>query len=142
LTSQPIKVKTDLVNALQQVSGTGSFSPDANGAFTATVQLPGATDPGTYYLYAVSADGSDSAPPSLAAFKKISIVERPTPVPTATAKAHSTATGGTGNNNTGGGGIHIQNPTAVLGLGALSIILFVVGVILLASAAGTPRANR
>ena len=140
LTSQPIRVKTDLVNALQATAG--SFSPDANGAFTATVQLPGATDPGTYYVYAVSADGSDSAPPSLAAFKKISIVERPTPVPTATAKAHPTATGGTGNNTTGGGGIHIQNPMAVLGLGALSIILFVVGVILLASAAGTPRANR
>jgi len=140
LTSQPIKVKTDLVNALQPVPGSGSFSPDANGAFTATVQLPGATDPGTYYVYAVSADGSDSAPPSLAAFKKISIVERPTPVPTATAKAHPTATGRTGNNKTGGGGI--QNPTAVLGLGALSIVLFVVGVILLASAAGTPRANR
>lgn len=138
LTIQPIKVKTDLVNALQATAG--SFSPDANGAFTATVQLPGATDPGTYYVYAVSADGSDSAPPSLAAFKKISIVERPTPVPTATAKAHSTATARTGNNTTGGDGI--QNPMAALGLGALSIVLFVVGVILLASAAGTPRANR
>ncbi len=137
LTRQPIKVKTDLVNALQATDG--SFSPDARGAFTATVQLPGATDPGTYYLYAASTDGSDSAPPSLAAFKKISIVERPTPVPTATAKAHPTATGGTGNNTTGGG-IHHLRP--VLGLGALSIVLFVVGVVLLASAAGTPRANR
>jgi hypothetical protein len=138
LTRQPIKVKTDLVNPLQATAG--SFSPDAGGAFTATVQLAGATDPGTYYLYAVSADGSDSAPPSLAAFKKISIAERPTPVPTATAKAHPTATGSTGHNTTGGGSIH--NPMAVLGLGALSIVLFVVGVILLASAAGTPRANR
>jgi hypothetical protein len=138
LTSQPIRVKTDLVNALQATAG--SFAPDANGAFTATVQLPGATDPGTYYVYAVSADGSDSAPPSLAASKKISIGERPTPVPTATAKAHPTATSGTGNNNTRGDGI--QNPMAALGLGALSIVLFVVGVILLASAAGTPRANR
>lgn len=138
LTSQPIRVKTDLVNALQATAG--SFSPGADGAFTATVQLPGATEPGTYYLYAVSADGSDSAPPSLAAFKKFSIVERPTPVPTATAKADPTATGGTKKGASGGDGI--QNPMAALGLGALSIILFVVGVILLASAAGTPRANR
>lgn len=140
LVKSPIKGRADLPSSGLQVTD-GTLTPDSNGAFQATVQLPDGTSPGDYYLYVVSNDGQAQVLPSLVAFKKVTLVARPTPTATPTTKPSPTSTaagnGGT-TQNTGG----IQNPTGVLALGALSLVLFVVGVMLLASAASTPRPTR
>lgn len=147
LTTQQIKTAQDVQSLTPLPTADGSsVSSNGSGSFAAIVQIPAQTQsPAQYYLYVTSTDGDSTtkAPPSLEAYKPILVEPAPaptatptnTPTPTVTA---TTATGGGGTSSTGGtsGG----KPTeAIIALGVASILLFIVGVILLASAATTPR---
>jgi hypothetical protein len=110
------------------------------GSFTATVTLPNQT--GNFYLLVVSSDHTDHLSPSLQASKKVTLgvqpVVTPTPTPSPSpSPSATTTTGGTGTGTDTGGPGH--NTAAVVALGGLSIILFVVGVLLLASTVAGPR---
>lgn len=145
LTTTPAKSFGDLSQGLSLNSTSGSLTPDSTNGFIARVALPDATvitSSAQYYLYVVSGDGSSTALPSLVAYRQITISPAPTPTPTATATsttvvASPSATPG-GSHTTGG----TSNLGLIVGLGAISIVLFIVGVILLASAAGTPRGGQ
>lgn len=140
LTSQQITTAQDVQNATALKTPDGSsISPDDGGNFTAVVTLPQSASPGQYYLYVVSndSDAGTNTPPALEANRPI--VLQPAAAPTATATSTPTAaptatanTGSTGGtSNTGGG----NKTGAIIGLGVTSVILFILGVILLASAA-------
>lgn len=109
------------------------------GAFTATVAIPNET--GQFYVQVVSADATQNLPPSLEVVKKIAIVLEPTPTPTPTATPTPTPTpnpraGQTASHS--GPGSH----TALIAtLGGASVVLFVAGMLLLASTA-SPTASR
>jgi hypothetical protein len=127
---------------LQTVDGS-AITPDTTGHFSTTVTLPGAPQVQTgkhLFLYVVSGDGTADGPPSLAAFREITLQPAPTPVPTATSvptvAPTATTQGGGGTTTTGGGSPYTG---AIIGLGALSVVLFLIGVILLGSAAAMPR---
>lgn len=119
-----------------------TITADSNGSFTTTVTLPvpQATLPSKFYIYVVSQDSQNGTYPSLIAEKRITIATAPTPTPTVTV-APPTATPATTppGTSTGGGS---KNYPAIIGLGAASVLLFVIGVILLASAAAMPRPQR
>lgn len=146
LAAQPITSAQDLQSAIALKTPDGSsITSDANGGFTAVVTLPTTVPSGSYYVYVVSddSDAGTNAPPSLEASKQTQVQQAPTPTPTATSTptaAAPTATpktgGGTSGTSTGGGNKPIG---AIIGLGITSVVLFLVGVILLASAATTPR---
>jgi hypothetical protein len=108
---------------------------DASGAFTATVNLPQSLTPGGYYLYVATGDGlPDFLPALVAVSSKFNVKAVPTPVPTPTVK--TTTSAGTGGNST----TPPKPIAAIVGLASLSILLFIIGVILLASAAtSAPR---
>lgn len=145
LTSSQAKTLGDLTQGHQLNPMSGSLTPDPSGAFVARVALPDATvitASGQYYLYVVSGDGSPSALPSLVAFRQITIAPPATPTPTATATSTPSVvvspTTTTGHNGGGSG----SNMALIIGLGGLSVVLFIVGVILLASAASLPRGGQ
>lgn len=140
LTTQKITDASQLqsATALQTVDGS-QIAPDNNGSFTTAVTLPQDAPPGKYYVYVVSQDTQNGALPSLMADKSISIILQPTPTPTVTVAPSPTSTPGTGTTTTGGSGPPLG---AIIGLGVTSALLFIVGVILLASAAAMPRAQR
>lgn len=128
----------------------GSVTPDANGHFNARVTMPTTKPDGTpltsssqYYLYVASGDGSATALPSLVAVKQITLAPAATPTPTATATSTSTVAASPsatpGGHQTGGS---TSNLGLIVGLGGLSVVLFIIGVILLASAAGMPRGGQ
>jgi hypothetical protein len=117
-------------NALKTVDGSAIVS-DSQGQFTAQVILP--TIPGQQFLYAVSPDANTSGqtpfPPSLVASRTILIgapLPTPTPVITPTPDTH-------GGNNTGTPG-ETMRIIAIATLGLLSLVLFIIGGILVASA--------
>ncbi|MGH7194747.1 MAG: hypothetical protein ACREJM_14605, partial [Candidatus Saccharimonadales bacterium] len=148
LSTQKITTLSQLQSAQQLQTTDGSpITPDNNGSFTATVTLPAAPGavPGSYYVYVTSQDTQNGTTlPSLIAGKSITIVQQPAPTPTVTvapptATVRSTPTGSGGSGGTSGGP---QNLGVVIGLGVTSVLLFVIGVILLASAAAMPRAQR
>jgi len=141
------KAPTDFATPVATVltltdQATTTFASGDQGNFTVTVLLPARVAPGRYFLYVITSDGTSSAPPSLAAFQQISIVRplpTPTPTtspPTATPQSHG---GNTGSSERPLGGKRVA---AILGLGGLSVLLFVLGVIFLASAAALPRQER
>lgn len=143
LTTKPIISAQDLQSAtpLQAIGGT--ISSDDSGSFTATVQIqPPSATTAPYYLYVVSgdADAATNARPSLEAERQIRVQPAPTPTATATATstpaATPTVTGNGGGAGNGGGG---TPKGAIIGLGIASVVLFIIGVILLASAATSPR---
>lgn len=148
LATQPITNAKTLLSAtpLQTIDGS-TITSDSGGSFTATVKIqPPSQRTASYYLYVVSddADTSVNARPSLEAERQIIVQPAPTPTATATATTPPpTATpknqGGGGND---GGNIGGKRFAAIVGLGVLSVVLFIVGVILLASAATTPRAGQ
>ncbi len=140
--SGPPETRPDLGVGLKLTDG--SLGSANDGSFVATIQLPDTKQlqPGSYQICVVSGDGSDSAPPSLEACKKITVQTQPTPPPTATSTTvPPTATTG-GGTSSGGGGNTNPNLGAIIGLGGLSVVLFFAGVILLASAAAMPRPDR
>ena len=120
-----------------------TITADNNGGFSTTVTLPvpQVTLPAKFYVYVVSQDAQSGTYPSLIADKAITIVQQPAPTPTVTVAPPTptvilTPPGGTGNGNGGDGPHHVKS---VIGLGVISVLLFVIGVILLASAASMPR---
>ncbi|MGH2487819.1 MAG: hypothetical protein ACRDHE_17600 [Ktedonobacterales bacterium] len=144
ITSTPAKSFGDLSRGQQLTSTSGGLTPDSTNSFVARVTLPDATvitASGQYYLYVVSLDGSSTALPSLVASRQITVGPAPTPTPTATATSTTVVASpsATPGGQTGGAS---SNLGLIVGLGAISIVLFIVGVILLASAAGTPRGGQ
>jgi hypothetical protein len=146
LTTSQISQPSDFTNATELTAVTGQpITSDSNGQVTATVQIPGSQATGIYYLYLVSADGAangqNALPALMAASSSITLQTAP-PAPTATATtvaatpttATSTTTGTGPSNGPGPGKL-----AAVVGLGGLSVVLFILGVMLLASAATLPR---
>ena len=140
LATQKITDPSQLQAALPLSTRDGSpITPDSNGSFTTTVTLPvpqGAL-PGTFHVYVVSQDGTASTYPFLMAEKTISILSPPAPTPTVTVAAPTPTVATPTPQGNGGGGP--KNLGAVIGLGVTSVLLFVIGVILLASAASMPR---
>ena len=119
--------------------GAPNITADASGHFTATVTLipPSAPAlPAQFYVYVMSQDGQANILPSLMASKSITLHPAPQPTPTFTAAPAVTPTVSTGKpRNTGNSG----NLAAIIALGGLSAVLFIMGVVLLASAAAMPR---
>lgn len=144
LTTQQITSAQDVQSLTPLPAADGSsIGSDDSGSFVVVVQIPPQTQsPAQYYLYVASTDSDPTtkAPPSLEASKRILVEAAPTPTatPTNTPTAQPTATTpATSGNTTGGNG---GKPTgAIIGLGIASVVLFILGVILLASAATTPR---
>ncbi len=147
LTQALIQKQSDLGTQPLATTGDMPIVTDEQGRFTASVVLPsdfGDTSlPANFYLYVVSADGGGAALPSLVAHKEIIISPALTPTPTVTPSPTSTTKAGpTGPTNPGDSSSGPKNLTAVIVLGGLSVVLFVIGVILLASAAAMPRSAR
>ena len=119
-------------NALKTLDSSQIIS-DSQGQFTANVQLPNIFT-GQLFLYAVSTDavsnGPPNFPPSLVASRTIQI-SAPLPTPTAqpspTPKSH-------GGDKTGNDSGQTTRIVAIAALGGLSLVLFIIGGILIASA--------
>jgi hypothetical protein len=144
LSSNQVTKPSDLGSAVQLTPvGGQQITSSSGGQVTATVQIPGNQAPGSYFIYLVSTDGQADALPSLVATFRAPISVQTAPAaPTATATiAVPTPTTST-STTTPGNGATPDKPEkliAVFGLGALSVVLFLIGVILLASAASLPR---
>jgi len=109
---------------------------DGNGGVTATVTLPDNIPTGAYLIYLVSDNGTQTILPALVASQPITIT--PAPQPTATVAPRPTATATATTKTTSSN----QPIGAIVGLGGLSVVLFIVGVALLASAAAMSRSGR
>jgi hypothetical protein len=128
-------------------SGSGAtFSADETGAFSQTVTITQPSSgslPHEFYLYVVSSDATSTAPPALTAFQKFKMQSPPaTPTPTTaipTATPSTPSTGGTTANNNGGSS---GNMTTAIIFGVVSVVLFIAGVALLASAMASPSVPR
>ncbi len=123
--------------ALSVVSG--SPITTASGSFTIVVQLP--QEQGAFYLSVVSADGRIGPPAvlsSLVASQQVTISPPPaTPTPTVSATATATATPTP--TPSPSRGPSSGQVAAVVGLGSASVLFFLIGIILLVSAAVTSR---
>ena len=125
--------------ALTVVSG--NIRTDNTGSFTVVVQLP-TGETGSLTINAVSQDGTSTLLPTLVASQALAIVvapATPTPQPTVSPTVETTVTPGTGNGKktTPPGPYKI---TGLIGLGTLSVILFIIGVGFLISASSMPKA--
>jgi hypothetical protein len=124
-------------SALQVVSGDPRTASD--GSFTVIVQLPPG-ESGDLTLSAVSQDGTAQTLPTLLASQELSIIQAPatpTPLPTTSPTVQVTVTpGGSGSNHRAPGPYKI---TLLIGLGVLSVILFIIGVAFLISASSMPK---
>ena len=125
-------------NALKTEDGS-QVTSDGQGDFTAIVILPKLIT-GQLFFHAVSTDavinGQTGFPPSLSATSNIQIQTpkaTPTVQPSPTPKAAHTPTPAPPKAN------HTKRIVAIAGLGFLSIVLFILGGILIASAAVGPR---
>jgi hypothetical protein len=108
----------------------GSDITSANdGGFSESVKVPADAN-GSMFLHVVSSDGTQDFPPALVATKQITIAQAPTPTPNPT----PTITPNPANNQSGTNG----SMPAIIGLGVLSVVLFIVGVILIATVASSP----
>ena len=125
-------------NALKTEDGSQATS-DGQGQFTAIVTLPKLIT-GQLFLHAVSTDavtnGQGGFPPSLSATSNIQLAApkaTPTVQPSPTPKAAHTPAPAPPKAN------HTKRIVAIAGLGFLSVVLFILGGILIASAAIGPR---
>ncbi len=116
--------------ALPTTEGSDITSGD-DGGFSATVKVPDDSQAGALFLHVVSSDGTPDFPPALVATKQITIALAPTPTPNPTPTLPANPGGG-GQSNTNG------SMPAIIGLGVLSVVLFVLGVILIATVATSP----
>jgi hypothetical protein len=146
LTTAQISQPSDFTSAVELTPVGGQpISSTSAGQVTATVKIPSSQTPGAYYLYLVSADGRANdqqiALPSLVAGSSAITVAAAPPPPTATAtSAAATPTTNTSTTTTPpSSGPGPTKLVAIIGLGGLSVVLFFLGVILLASAAAIPR---
>jgi hypothetical protein len=115
-------------HALPTTDGSDITSGD-DGGFSATLKVPADAN-GSMFLHVVSSDGTQDFPPALVATKQITVAQAPTPTPNPTPT--STVTPANTQSNTNG------STPAIIGLGVLSIVLFIVGVILIATVASSP----
>jgi hypothetical protein len=141
LYTSPIQQPSDLQKAtqLQPVNGQ-NITAGSDGTIKVTVQIPYSETPGSYYLSLVSADSQVNALPSLLASASLTVAVAPTPTPTPS----PSPTAGTGTTTVPPLTTHSTGPgadkvVALVGLGGLSLALFILGVVLLASAAALPR---
>jgi hypothetical protein len=114
-----------------------AITSQSDGGVTATVTLPDNIPTGSYFIYLVSDKGTSAILPALVASQPITIAQAPAAQPTATVAPRPTATA-TATTKTSGG----QPIAAIAGLGGLSVVLFIAGVALLASAAAMSRPDR
>jgi len=118
----------------------GSPITTASGSFMLVVQLP--QEQGAVYLTAVTADGrtidTTSILPSLVASQAV-MVSPPPATPTPTVSATPTVTITPTPTTTTTRKPSAARVAAVIGLGSVSVLLFLIGIILLVSAAVTPR---
>lgn len=129
------------------------FNAQANGTFHVTLKLPSIQE--TAYLYVVSTDGNTQYLPTLVASQQVTLTAASatpspsatsTPTQTATPRATSTATrtrntNGTGGNTSSGsrGTPASRNLPLIVGLGVASGILFILGLVLIATGAAGRR---
>jgi hypothetical protein len=146
LTTSQITQPSDFTSAVQLTPvGGQQIASTSNGQVTATVQIPSSQTPGNYFFYLVSADGRANgqqiALPSLVAGSPGVTVATAPPPPTATATSPAATPTSTPQGSSTGGTTSDkpEKLIAVVGLGGLSVVLFIIGVILLASAATLPR---
>jgi len=126
-------------NSLKKADGS-PITSDGAGNVSVTVQIPANAQPGNYYLTVVSTDGTTSALPTLVSNGvPVTLGSAPTPTTTVAPSPTATATTTPGNNNSGANGPSAGAIVALIGLSGLSIILFIMGVVLLVSAAAMPR---
>jgi hypothetical protein len=141
LTTSQITKPSDLSNAVALTPVNGQqITSDGSGQVMVTVQIPSARPAGIYYLYLVSTDGQAGTqlPSLVAGSSQITVVVVPTQPPaTATVPAQPSPSGN--GNNTNPTELNTGKVVAVVGLGGLSVILFIIGVMLLASAAALPQ---
>ncbi len=131
---QPSDLTDPSVVTLATVGASTQLTADDSGAVTADLVLPSSLAEGNYWLYLVSSDGSSTIAPSLIAGQQITAqMPAPTPTPsnTPTATPHATPT------PTGTGGS--KPVAAIVGLGGLSLLFLILGVVFLTSAAALPR---
>ena len=117
--------------AATQISSDQPITSQQDGTVSATVSMPNNIPTGSYVLYLVSQDGTATTLPSLVAHVAIKLTPAAAVTPTVVKTPQPTATP-FGNQQPGSS----QGPgkmAEVLGLGGLSVILFVIGVVLLAS---------
>ncbi|HEU0026635.1 MAG TPA: hypothetical protein VFQ25_05920 [Ktedonobacterales bacterium] len=124
-------------NALNVISGNIRTAND--GSFQVVVQLP-AGETGSLTISAVSQDGNGALLPTLVASQRLSIITppaTPTPQPTASPTVQVTVTPGNGSGHKSAPGPF--KITGLIGLGTLSVILFIIGVSFLISASSMPK---
>lgn len=138
----------DLTPPTQLIPSSGTLTSSSNGTFTTDLVLPTGKIGSSWYLHVVSADGSNFYVPSQQATQQVTIVLAPsaTATPAASRQPGATSTA----SKSGGGtppagapppGSLPHNSAAVFALAGLSVLLFVVGVLLLASALASPRSR-
>lgn len=125
---------------IEPVAGQSDVS-DTSGAFTVTVTLPAGRIGQGLYLHAATLDATSHLPPTLVAHTSIAIEPAPTPTPSPSPSPSPTVTTPLTPTtpSTDAGSSDALRIAGVVGLGALSALLLIVGVILLASAAAMPR---
>jgi hypothetical protein len=132
--NNPADLTSSSAVQLPQVDGTTAITADGSGNVNnTTLMLPATLSAGTYWLYLVSSDGSDTTPPSLLAGQQITVMKpaaTPTPTTAATTPTVTLTPSSSG------------RIVAAVGLSGLSVLLFILGVVLLASAAALPRPPR
>jgi hypothetical protein len=125
-------------NALKVVSGT-ALSDNTSGSFQVVVQLPKGVS-GNLAIFATSRDGSQGQVlPSMVANADIILTAppaTPTPGPTATSSVTATPSNGSGGQNSS---VSAGQMSVLIGLGALSVIFFIMGIAFLVSAASMPK---
>lgn len=122
--------------------GNAPIVSDGSGAFTTTVLLPQNTIGSSWYLQVVSTDGTAKLLPSLEAAAHVNIAVQPTitPSPPATRTVAPVASRVTqAGQPPASGGPSKRAIAGVVALSGLSIVLFIVGVLLLASTVSAPR---
>ncbi len=125
--------------ALPVVSGDTRTASD--GSFQVTVQLP-TGETGDLTVSAVSQDGTGTLLPTLVGSQALSIIvapATPTPQPTISPTVATTPTTGTGGGNQSSTTPSPLQITGLIGLGMLSVILFIIGVAFLISASSMPK---
>lgn len=138
LTEQATSASDLLPSKATPLAASAAITSQNDGGVTATVTLPDNIPTGAYLIYLVSDNGTQTLLPALVASQPITITQAPAPQPTATVAPRPTATGPGTTKTTSSD----QPIGAIVGLGGLSVVLFIVGVALLASAAAMSRPGR
>jgi hypothetical protein len=123
---------------LQALSGQNINAAD-DGTVKVTVQIPYSQNPGSYNISLVSADSQENVLPSMVANASLHVATAPTPTATAAPSPTATSTPIITPPTTTTSGPGAGKVVAMVGLGTLSLALFILGVVLLASAAALPR---